>query len=97
MDLMIHTDSVTQHDLFGLFPGAPGGRALRDTYGHEHLLTIAAKGGRTTLERFGREYMKQLGTGCAPSPRAAPRRDDLRDAAHRTAGRGADRRVYSHP
>ena len=32
MDLTIHTDNTTQHDLFGLFPGASGGRALRDTY-----------------------------------------------------------------
>ena len=52
MDLTIHIDNTTQHDLFGLFPGAPGGRALRDTCGHEHLLTIAAKGGQTTRERF---------------------------------------------
>jgi hypothetical protein len=60
MDLTIHTDTLTQHDLFGLFPGAPGGRALRDTYGNVYLTTIAAKGGQTTLERYGREYMKKL-------------------------------------
>lgn len=60
MDLSIYQDDFTQHDLFGLFPGAPGGRALRDTYGRVHLVTIATKGGRTTLERYGREYMKEL-------------------------------------
>ena len=60
MDLTIHIDNTTQHDLFGLFPGAPGGRALRDTYGRVHLVTIATKGGQTTLERYGREYMREL-------------------------------------
>jgi hypothetical protein len=60
MDMSIYTKDFTQHDLFGLFPGAPGGRALRDTYGHAYLVMIAAKGGRTTLERYGRDYMREL-------------------------------------
>ncbi len=60
MDLSIYAQDFTQHDLFGRFPGAPGGRALRDTYGHVYLVTIATKGGRTTLERYGREYMREL-------------------------------------
>ena len=60
MDLTIHTDTATQHDLFGLFPGAPGGRALRDKDGREHLVSIATRGGLTTLERYGREYMREL-------------------------------------
>ena len=60
MDLSIYTKDFTQHDLFGLFPGAPGGRALRDTYGRVYLVTIATRGGRTTLERYGREYMREL-------------------------------------
>jgi hypothetical protein len=60
MDVTIHTDIVTQHDLFGLFPSAPGGRALRDTYGRDYLHTIASTGGRTTLERYGMEYRRQL-------------------------------------
>ena len=60
MDLSISTKDFTQHDLFGLFPGAPGGRALRDSYGHDHLVTIASTGGRTTLERYGQDYMREL-------------------------------------
>jgi hypothetical protein len=55
MDLSIYTKDFTQHDLFGLFSGAPGGRALRDTYGRVYLVTIAAKGGRATLERYSRK------------------------------------------
>jgi hypothetical protein len=46
--------------LFGLFPGAAGGRALRDIYGRVYLVTITAKGGRTTLERYGKDYMREL-------------------------------------
>jgi hypothetical protein len=60
MDLSIYAKDFTQHDLFGLFPGAAGGRALRDMYGRVYLVTIAAKGGRTTLERYGRDYMREL-------------------------------------
>jgi hypothetical protein len=60
MDLSIYAKDFTQHDLFGRFPGAPGGRALRDMYGRMHLITIATKGGRTTLERYGREHMREL-------------------------------------
>ncbi len=54
MDMSVYHSDFTQHDLFGLFPGASGGRALRDVYGRVHLITIATKGGRTTLERYGR-------------------------------------------
>jgi len=53
MDLSIYAEGFTQHDLFGLFPGAPGGRTLRDTYGRDHLVTIASTDGRTTLDRAG--------------------------------------------
>jgi len=60
IDLSIYHEDFTQHDLFGLFPGAPGGRALRDTYGRDHLISIATKGGRTTFERYGKEYMREL-------------------------------------
>ena len=60
MDLSIYAKDFTQHDLFGLFPGAPGGRALRDMYGRVYLVTIATKGGQTTLERYGKEYMREL-------------------------------------
>jgi hypothetical protein len=60
MDMSIYHPDFTQHDLFGLFPGAPGGRALRDRYGRDYLITIATKGGRTTLERYGKDYMREL-------------------------------------
>jgi hypothetical protein len=60
MDMSVYYSDFTQHDLFALFPGAPGGRALRDTYGRVHLVTIATKGGRTTLERYGKDYMREL-------------------------------------
>ena len=60
MDMSVYSEDNIQHDLFGLFPGAPGGRALRDTYGRDHLITIASTGGRTTLERYGQDYMREL-------------------------------------
>ena len=60
MDLSSTTTDGTQHDLFGLFPGAPGGRALRDSYGRDHLVTIARTGGRTTLERYSPDYLREL-------------------------------------
>src|SRR6185436_5237987 len=49
-----------QLDLFGLLPGAPGGRALRDQYGLGHLNAIGATGGQTTRDRYGLAYMRQL-------------------------------------
>jgi hypothetical protein len=60
MDLSIYAKDFTQHDLFGLFPGAIGGRALRDTYGCVYLVTIATKGGQTTLKCYGKDYMREL-------------------------------------
>ena len=60
MDMSIYHEDFIQHDLFGLLRGAPGGRALRDTYGRVYLVTIATKGGQTTLERYGREYLREL-------------------------------------
>ena len=60
MDMSVSLENCIQHDLFGLFPGTPGGRALRDTYGRDYLITIATKGGRTTLERYGKDYMREL-------------------------------------
>jgi hypothetical protein len=60
MDLSIYDRDFTQHDLFGLFKGAPGGRALRDLYGRVYLLTIARRGGYTTLARYGKDYMRAL-------------------------------------
>ena len=60
MDMSIYHEDFTQHDLFGLFSGASGGRALRDTYRRVYLVTIATKGGRTTLERYGKDYVREL-------------------------------------
>ena len=60
MDMSIYSKQSIQRDIFGLFPGAPGGRALRDRYGRDYLITIATKGGRTTLERYGKDYMREL-------------------------------------
>ena len=60
MDLSIYARDFTQHDLFGRFPGAPGGRALRDQYGRAYLAAIASRGGRITVERYGREHMREL-------------------------------------
>jgi hypothetical protein len=60
MDMSMYEKHSIQHDLFGLFPGAAGRRALRDTYGQDYLLAIATKGGRTTLERYGRDYLREL-------------------------------------
>ena len=69
MDMSVYSEESIQHDIFGLFPGAPGGRALRDTYGRDYLITIATKGGRTTLERYGKEYMRKLASGCGKAKR----------------------------
>src|SRR5262245_3969708 len=60
MDLSIYAEDFTQHDRFGLFPGALGGRALRDMYGRMYLVTIATKGDRTTPEHSGRIYIREL-------------------------------------
>jgi len=38
MDMSIYLENYIQHDIFGLFPGAPGGRALRDRYGRDYPL-----------------------------------------------------------
>jgi hypothetical protein len=60
MDMSMYDEGFIQHDLFGLFPGAPGGRTLRDIYGRDHLRAIAATGGRATLDRYGQTYMREL-------------------------------------
>ena len=62
MDMRVSSEDSIQHDLFGILRGAPGGRALRDSYGRDHLVTIAATGGRTTRERYGPTYMRALAT-----------------------------------
>ena len=55
-----NSQNPTQRDVVYMFPGATGGRALRDSYGRVYLVTIASTGGRTTLERYGRDYMREL-------------------------------------
>lgn len=51
---------MQQLDLWGLLPGAPGGRALRDQRGIAHLNTIASNGGAETVRRYGLEHMRRL-------------------------------------
>lgn len=53
-------DATTQNDLFGLFPGAPGGRATRDRYGRLHLRDLGQRGGQTTRDRYGLDYMRAI-------------------------------------
>jgi hypothetical protein len=61
MDLSYAVDATTtQNDLFGLFPGAAGGRATRDRYGHVYLRDIGQRGGTTTRDRYGLDYLREL-------------------------------------
>jgi hypothetical protein len=61
MDLSYAVDaSTTQTDLFGLFPGAAGGRATRDRYGHVYLRDLGQRGGTTTRDRYGLDYLREL-------------------------------------
>jgi hypothetical protein len=94
MDMSISTKDFTQHDLFGLFPGAPGGRALRDSYGHDHLVTIASTGGRTTLERYGQDYMREL---ASRGGKAKRRKDDTQPRTVTHWDGTPERHVPYHP
>lgn len=49
-----------QHDLFGLMPGAPGGRELSALRGREYFRELGRRGGRQTVERYGPEHMHTL-------------------------------------
>jgi hypothetical protein len=61
MDLSYTVDASTiQNDLFGLFPGAAGGRATRDRYGHVYLRDLGQRGGTTTRDRYGLDYLREL-------------------------------------
>ena len=51
---------MKQLDLWGLLPGAPGGRALRDQRGTGYLTTIGSDGGAETVRRYGIEHMRRL-------------------------------------
>ncbi len=94
MDLSITSGDSTQHDLFGLFPGALGGRALRDTYGREYLLTIATTGGRITLERYGKDYMREL---AARGGKAKRRKEDTQPRTVTHWDGTPERHVPYHP
>lgn len=54
-----HPDT-TQLDLFGLMPGAPGGRQLRDLRGREYFQELGRRGGQQTVNRYGPEHMHDL-------------------------------------
>jgi hypothetical protein len=61
MDLSYAVDDTTlQRDLFGLFPGAAGGRATRDRYGHVYLRDLGQRGSRITRDRYGLDYLREL-------------------------------------
>lgn len=64
-----------QSDLFALFPGAAGGRALVDQFGPDYLASIGAAGGASTLARYGRLYFAALGERGRREARR--RRDEL--------------------
>lgn len=50
-----------QLNIFRLMPGYIGGTALLEKRGIAYLREIAAKGGRSTVNRYGREHMCKLG------------------------------------
>jgi hypothetical protein len=94
MDMSIYAKDFTQHDLFGLLRGAPGGRALRDTYGRDHLHMIASTGGRTTLERYGHDYMKEL---ASRGGKAKPHKEDTKPRNVTDWDGTPERHVPYHP
>ncbi len=49
-----------QTDLFGLFSGAPGGRALAHQRGREYFRELGSRGGRSTVKRHGIAHLRQL-------------------------------------
>lgn len=52
--------SPLQADLFGLLPGAAGGRRLLETRGPEYFRELGRRGGRQTVKRYGKKYMRRL-------------------------------------
>ena len=58
-----------QRDLWGLLPGAAGGRALRDRRGPAYFGTLGSVGGRATVARYGCEYMRDLARRAVASRR----------------------------
>jgi hypothetical protein len=51
---------LEQRDLWGLLPGAAGGRALRDRRGAGYFGVLGTIGGRATVARYGVEHMREL-------------------------------------
>lgn len=50
-----------QGDLFGLLPGAAGGRELSRLRGKAYFRALGQRGGQQTASRYGASYMRQLG------------------------------------
>lgn len=69
---------LEQRDLWGLLPGAAGGRALRDRRGAGYFGALGSVGGGMTLARYGREHMREL------ARRGAVSRRQQRDTQPRT-------------
>ena len=59
-----------QRDLFALFPGVAGGRAIFEQRGAAYLAAIGATGGRTTYHRHGRDHMVRIGAAGRAARRA---------------------------
>jgi hypothetical protein len=51
-----------QEDLFGLFPGAAGGRTLSRLRGKGYFRQLGQRGGQQTVKNHGTAYMRQLAT-----------------------------------
>jgi hypothetical protein len=70
--------ALEQRDLWGLLPGAAGGRALRDQRKRPYFGDLGALGGQATIARYGREHMREL------ARRSAARKRQRRDTQPRT-------------
>lgn len=66
-----------QLTLYHAMPGYLGGCALRDAKGIAYLREIAAKGGRSTVDRYGRDYMRKIALASVAS-RKQKRENDPR-------------------
>lgn len=87
--------ALGQRDLWGLLPGAAGGRALRDLRGAPYFGDLAAAGGRATVARYGRAHMRELARRAAASRRE--RRDTLpRTVQHTEVGLVVTERIVPY-
>lgn len=66
---MSGTSLPHQHELRECLPGSPGGRALKAQRGSQHFADIGKAGGSTTVERYGRKHMQELGRRSAEKRR----------------------------